>query len=223
MSFILNIDTAVQTASVCLANNKEILGLRLNPTQKDHAAWLHLAIKEILEENGIKPSGLNAVAVSAGPGSYTGLRVAMSAAKGLCYALKIPLITINTLTVMAASAPRQGNFLLCPMIDARRQEVFTAVYDSELNLVNPATNLVLDANSFSALLNTHTICFFGNGSLKFRALTEHPHALFETIETHAGHMVLLSYAKYKKQEWADLAYTEPFYGKDFHSLAKQSL
>src|SRR6266513_858318 len=152
MSLILNIDTAIETASITLAQDGKVFRSATNESEKDHAAWIHPAIHILMRESGWQLQNLNAVAVSIGPGSYTGLRIALSTAKGLCYALQIPLVTVGTLEAMAFSAIQnfetsdpyfppedarrtaQG-YLFCPMIDARRMEVFTAVYDSSLNEV----------------------------------------------------------------------------------------
>jgi len=129
VSLILNIDTAVQSASVCLSENNDLIGLKINPSQKDHASWLHIAIEQLLKENAIDLQKLAAIAVSAGPGSYTGLRVGMASAKGLCYVLNIPLITVDTLKMMANAAVVENTDLLCPMIDASRMDVFAALFD----------------------------------------------------------------------------------------------
>jgi tRNA threonylcarbamoyladenosine biosynthesis protein TsaB len=216
VSYILNIDTAVIAASVCLAHNDQPLNEKLNPSQKDHAAWLHLAIHELMQEAGIALHQLDAIAISAGPGSYTGLRVGMSTAKGLCYALQKPLITINTLQMMASAALADTTGWVCPMIDARRMEVFTAIYDDSLKEVLPPVNMILDEHSFEALLSHHYITFFGNGSPKFQNISHIENARFKNIEAHAKHMTGLAFNKLSHQEFADLAYSEPFYGKDFY-------
>jgi len=223
VNIILNIDTAVQTSSICIAENDRPLGEKINPSPKDSAAWLHVAINELLNEKNLIPAQLDAIAVSEGPGSYTGLRVGMAAAKGLCYALKKPLVTVNTLRIMASAARNQHQGLLCPMIDARRMEVFTAMFDQQLNFISPPVNLVLNENSFHDLLQDNRILFFGNGSSKFQAITKHFNALFGNVEAHASSMAGLSYKKFLLRDFADLAYSQPFYGKDFHSSAKQSL
>ena len=223
MGIILNIDTAVQSASVCLAQNGQVLGLKINPLQKDHAAWLHVAIKDLIQEKNISLQQINAIAISSGPGSYTGLRVGMAAAKGLCYALQIPLITINTLQLMTFAALHEPTELFCPMIDARRMEVFTAVFNIDLEAIVSPVNIILNETSFQELLYRHTIIFFGNGSTKFRQLNHDKNAVFKQVEANAAHMVSLSFQKFIKQDFADLAYTEPFYGKDFHSSVKRSL
>ena len=216
MSYILNIDTAVDTGSVCLSYEGKAIGISSNSVQKEHASWLHGAIRDLLDDKKILPDRLDAIAISMGPGSYTGLRVGMSAAKGLCYALQKPLITINTLKMMAAAALEAPTPLLCPMIDARRMEVFTAIFDHDLNEAVPYANMILDEKSFEEVLTAQAVTFFGNGSTKFSDLAKHPNARFSTYEVHAGHMVQLSYRSFQDGHFADLAYAEPFYGKDFY-------
>jgi tRNA threonylcarbamoyladenosine biosynthesis protein TsaB len=217
VSFILNIDTAVQISSICLAENDISLGVKINPSQKDSAVWLHVAIKELLHENKFALRQLDAIAVSEGPGSYTGLRVGMATAKGLSYALNKPLITVNTLKLMAVSAQKIYKGFLCPMIDARRMEVFTAIFDQDLNYEMPATNLILSETSFEEFLREHTMIFFGNGSVKFQSITNNKNALFSVINSDAISMASLSHEKFMGRDFADLAYSQPFYGKDFHS------
>src|SRR5687767_1657626 len=135
MALILNIDTAMELASICLSDEKEVLSFSENRDQKDHAGWLQPAIKQVMDDAGFSLSELAAIAVTSGPGSYTGLRVGLSSAKGLCFALKLPLITVNTLEAMAQAVPSEAAALRCPMIDARRMEVFTAIYDDAMNEV----------------------------------------------------------------------------------------
>jgi tRNA threonylcarbamoyladenosine biosynthesis protein TsaB len=217
---ILNIDTAVEAASVCLAVDGRSVSMKSNGIQKDQASWIHIAIDDLLKECERTLKDLDAVAISAGPGSYTGLRVGMATAKGLCFALRIPLIAINTLKMMAQAVPLQPETLLCPMIDARRMEVFAAVFDAHYNEVLKSTNMILDEKSFDQLLDSHHIIFFGNGSVKFRPLIAHPNAFFQEISASALHMANLSYSSFLKREFSDLAYSEPFYGKEFHSSVK---
>lgn len=217
MAIILNIDTAVQNASVCLADGENILVTLINPSEKNSAAWLHPAIADALEQGGIGPNQLGAVAVSAGPGSYTGLRVGMAAAKGLCYALSLPLIAVNTLQMMAAAIEAPSTELLCPMIDARRNEVFTALFNASLNEVMPYTNLILTENSFDETLKKFSITFFGNGSKKATAFIKHPAAKFVDVTATAADMIRLSSQKFEAGQFSSLAYSEPFYGKDFYS------
>lgn len=217
MSYILHIDTAVQGASICLAEEGRFVDLLLSEDQKESASWLQVNIQHLMQKNNVSFSDLKAVAVSNGPGSYTGLRVGLASAKGLCYALGIPLIAVNTLTMMAHSSLHFESDLLCPMIDARRMEVFTAVFDKQLNEVQPVHNLILDENSFSDLLEKNTISFFGNGQQKFRQVLRHPNARFFDDSYNAKHLVPLSFQYYNKQQFADLAYAEPCYGKGFYS------
>jgi tRNA threonylcarbamoyladenosine biosynthesis protein TsaB len=215
--FILSIDTAVAGASVCLSHAATVLGLKRHEAQNESAAWIHTAIQELLQEHSLTVSQLAAIAVSAGPGSYTGLRIGMATAKGLCYAAGLPLIAINTLQMMAAAATGQHTGLLCPMIDARRMEVFTAMYTKDLEEVLPAQALILSETSFAEVLNTGPVLFFGNGSDKFRPLVQHPHAIFKTIAADASHIATLANNALLQKKFVNLAYCEPFYGKDFFS------
>ena len=221
MNFILNIDTAVTSASVCLSAEGKNIALKSNPETKDSAAWIHTAIQQLMQDAGITLQQLSAIALSAGPGSYTGLRVGMATAKGLCFALKKPLITINTLQMMAAAAVEGGinTELICPMIDARRMEVFTALYNQQLEEVLPSKAIILEAQTFVELLNEKRITFLGNGSPKFKNSTTHPNADFTSLTVNASHITVLAYMQWVKGNFADLAYAEPFYGKEFYSPA----
>lgn len=218
MSYIINIDTAVEISSVCLSFNEECVALKISPTQKESASWIQPAIKALLSENNISLNEIAAVGLSNGPGSYTGLRVGMATAKGLCYALKIPLITISTLKMMAVSAIHEEADLFCPMIDARRMEVFTAIYDQKLNEITPAHNLIIKENSFAELLQDKRILFFGNGNVKFKQINNQPNAFFLNIKTNAKHLVSESFSNFNTGNFTDVAYSEPFYGKEFYSL-----
>ena len=220
MSLILNIETAVENASVCLAKNGVVVAFKSNSNQKDHASWIHIAILELLTGNGYNISSLDSIAVSSGPGSYTGLRVGLSTAKGLCYALKIPLITINTLEIMAFSAKEQAIDLISPMIDARRMEVFTAVYNKNMEEIVPAHACILDKDLYSELLKKHPVIFFGNGSGKFKPLVQSSNAGFPYIETDASHLAIISRSYYENRDFADLAYSEPLYLKEFYTPVK---
>lgn len=217
MPLILNIDTAVQSSSVCLANGATIIATTINPSERESATWLHVAIHNIMQQNNCTLQQLNAIAVSAGPGSYTGLRVGMAAAKGLCYALSIPLISINTLQMMASSAANETNTLLCPMIDARRMEVFTALFDGSLKEMMPSGPLVLTETSFVEWLDKTTVSFFGNGSEKAASVIKHKNAVFMNVTATAANMAFLSSEKFVRNQFSSLAYSEPFYGKGFHS------
>lgn len=217
MSLILNIDTALDTASVCLSEDGNVLQLSFSENQKDHASWLHTEIAEQLQKNGNKIKDLDAIAVSVGPGSYTGLRVGLSAAKGFCYALHIPLITINSLMIIASAVKADANDIICPLIDARRMEVFTAVFDKELQEKIPPHAMIVDENSFASFLLSGEVLFCGNGAKKLQPLILNCNALFSNTVADASHLAQLSFNCYNKKEFADLAYAEPLYIKEFYS------
>ncbi|MBY0482577.1 MAG: tRNA (adenosine(37)-N6)-threonylcarbamoyltransferase complex dimerization subunit type 1 TsaB [Chitinophagaceae bacterium] len=220
MSLILNIDTATEHASVCLSKNGKSLLLKESSDQKHHGAFLQPAIQQIMQESGVSLADVDAIAVTEGPGSYTGLRVALASAKGLCYALQKPLITINTLQVMAQAALKSApetdfNTIFCPMIDARRMEVFTAIYSSQLETLEAPQAKILDENSFAENLAKNTVVFSGSGSIKFKPMCVHPNSFFSAVQHSAIELCLLSQTAYDNQHFADLAYSEPFYLKPF--------
>ncbi len=225
MALILNIDTATEIASICLSKDGKQLALSQNSEQKDHAAWLHVAIDEMMKLQGFKMKDLNAVAVTDGPGSYTGLRVGMSAAKGFCYALQIPLITESSLKVMAFAASLQlkniNESLLCPMIDARRMEVFTSLFKHDLTEIMPATAMILDENSFSSPLQSNKIYFFGSGRAKWEKLTDTENAFFVDVNYNSGDLAVLAHQKFETSQFTDIIYSQPAYIKDFHSYTKK--
>jgi tRNA threonylcarbamoyladenosine biosynthesis protein TsaB len=221
MSLILNIDTAVETASLCLSRNAEIIALEINTTPYEHAAWIQPAIRAIMEKSKLALPELDAIAVSIGPGSYTGLRIGLSAAKGLCFALNIPLITVSTLKMMAAAVKNKAVDLICPMIDARRMEVFTALYNKSLDEKEGPQNLVLDENSFSTILASFSILFTGNGCKKFQQISRHTNAIFDDTGINASALVELSFKKHEENDFADLAYTEPAYIKEFYAVPRK--
>lgn len=217
MSLILNIDTALETASVCIAKDGKAVQSAGNDNQKDHAAWLHTAVSDIIKKSGYRISQLEAVAVSIGPGSYTGLRVGLAAAKGLCYALHIPLLAINTLEMIALSVKEEAADLICPLVDARRMEVYVAVYDVELREKYSPVAMVIEANSFASFLATHKILFCGSGHRKVQAMISSPNALYSNTISNAEHLAQLSQHYFQLKEFADLAYTEPLYIKEFNA------
>lgn len=223
MSLILNIDTSGQRAHISLAQDGKVLHYLDNESQKDHASFLQPAVLQLSKSAGIQLADVDAIAVTAGPGSYTGLRVAMASAKGLCYALKKPLIALNTLEVLTVSATLLFSFendpvLFCPMIDARRMEVFTAIYDKELNPYLSPRPFILNELSFEQELSAHKILFFGRGSAKWRGICNHPKAVFEEVDVLPEGLASLSYSMASKKRFADLAYSEPFYLKEFQTL-----
>jgi tRNA threonylcarbamoyladenosine biosynthesis protein TsaB len=223
MSVIINIDTATEAAHVSIAKDGVVLQQAFNANQLDHAAFLQVAVKVILNEAAVSFAEVDAIAVTIGPGSYTGLRVGLASAKGFCYALKKPLIIIGTLEVLAKSAlisPEKvllaPQTLLCPMIDARRMEVFTAVFDQTIKTVLHAQALILEENSFKELIERQSIAFLGNGSQKWKTICHYSTALFLDIPINPFAMSELSQEKFTVNDFADLAYTEPMYIKEFY-------
>lgn len=219
MSYILNIDTATETAHVSLAQNGVVLHQLVNQTQKDHAGFVQPAAEQLIKEANISFTDVAAIAVTAGPGSYTGLRVGMASAKGLSFALNKPFIALNTLAVMAKAAILQqqdATWHYCPMIDARRMEVFTAMYKHSLEEVIPPCAVILAKNSFEQELQTKKIVFFGSGAAKWQALMQHhSNILFTQITALPQAMASLSFNNYINKQFFDVAYTEPFYIKEF--------
>jgi tRNA threonylcarbamoyladenosine biosynthesis protein TsaB len=229
MPFILNIDTATESASIALSDGAEVSGSMENRDQKDHAAWIHQAIGQLLKDHNVTVQQLAALAVTAGPGSYTGLRVGMATAKGICYALRIPLITVSTLKVMAvagietikAEGKDASAYLFCPMIDARRMEVFTAVYNAGLDEVVKQQAMVLNENSFIEQLEQAPVVFFGSGNAKFRTITNHSNAIFIEVHHDARHLARLSHERFTAGEFDNPAYAEPAYLKEFYTHTKK--
>ncbi len=228
MAMLLCIDTSTTHASAALAGNEDVLCIKVNQQQKDHASFLQPAIKEIMHETGFSLADVEAIAVTSGPGSYTGLRVGFSSAKGLCYALQIPLITISTTEVMSAAAlsvigqqpGENGAFFLCPMIDARRMEVFTAVYSSQLKEIAANSAMILETGSFTDLLQHAPVYFFGNGADKWKSICRHPNARFIEVIWNAKDMIQQANTRFNNGSFTSLAYSVPDYGKDFHTNAK---
>lgn len=225
MALILNIDTATEKATISIARDGNNIAFMNNDHQKDHASWLHTTIKDLLKENELKLSDLQAIAVTAGPGSYTGLRVGMAAAKGLCYALRVPLITEITLCVMAHAARTWydtnnidlHNVLYCPMLDARRMEVFTAAYSPDLNEVLSPRAMILEQDSFQEQINMHQVLFFGSGSIKWKDISINTNAGFADIQHSSADLAALSEIKFQSQHFSDPAYSEPVYLKEFYT------
>ncbi len=223
MSLILNIETALEVASVCLASDGKALRMSTNDNPKEHSSWLHGSIVELMQHTGYSLSALDAVAVSIGPGSYTGLRVGLASAKGFCYALKKPLITVGTLEMMAFAVRDEATDLIGPMIDARRMEVFTAIYDKSLReKISPGT-MILEADSFKTILSTNELLFCGSGIKKLKELISGGNARFSDRVGDASHLAALAQARFNKKNFADLAYSEPLYIKEFYSPAQKSL
>ena len=219
MSFLLCIDTALETASIALSEDGEVIALKSNQAQADHAAWIHVAINEMLAGAGRSSGQLDGVALASGPGSYTGLRVGMATAKGLCYALSVPLVTENILflTAMAALRESEEASLICPMIDARRMEVFTALYDNQLRVVEPPAAKVLEPGSFGEELQAGVVIFCGNGAEKWSKVCADGNARFAQLRHKIEDLASVCDKKFLKNEFANLAYSEPDYFKNFYS------
>ncbi len=224
MSYILNIETATHICSVALSKDGNTIDLIESHEDKTHAELLSVFIEQILQQNKIKTTDLSAIAVSEGPGSYTGLRIGVSVAKGLCYGLKIPLIAIPTLKAMANGAINnvKKDALLCPMIDARRMEVYTTIYNTDLNIISNIEAKIIDQNTFNDLLLKNKIVFFGTGSDKCKTEIQNNNALFlKEFYISAQHMSNLSYNLFLKQDFKNTAYFEPFYLKEFQAIKSQ--
>jgi tRNA threonylcarbamoyladenosine biosynthesis protein TsaB len=223
LSLILNIETATGVCSVALAKDGQLLSFKESATKNNHASVLTLFMDEVIKTAGITLSDLDAIAVSEGPGSYTGLRIGVAAAKGLCFALDRPLIAVNTLQAMSLGmicsvSPEQKSYALyCPMIDARRMEVYCAVFDDMGNEIRETRAEIIEENSFREFLSENKVVFAGDGALKCRNLIEkHSNAVFLVdFHTSAKFMITLSEKKYLQRKFEDLAYFEPYYLKDF--------
>lgn len=231
MALLLNIDTATENASICLSDNGKTIAFEESREQKNHASFLQPAIQRILNEQSININQLDAVAVTHGPGSYTGLRVGLSSAKGICYAINKPLITLNTLEVMVEAMekivttiiPVNNNLpvLYCPMIDARRMEVFTAVYTKEKEVLVEPCSMILDNESFSSQLSENLMVFSGSGHMKLKPILNTNNALFLNTVYSAGDMPVMAEKHFAAKTFANLAYSEPFYGKEFYNPISQ--
>ena len=226
MSLILNIETASEKAHVSFARDGLLLASLHSESQKEHAAFLQTAIQQLCKTTSIHLSKIDAVAVTAGPGSYTGLRVGMASAKGLCYALKKPLITLSTLEILTLSAIElfphiADTVLFCPMMDARRMEIFTAVYQKDLTVYLAPCAMILDEYSFEKELLKNKILFFGSGSGKWKAICNNTNAIFDQVEILPQSMCRHSNLYFLQNNFAGTAYSEPFYLKEFQSVTKK--
>lgn len=217
MAVILNLETATTNCSVSLAQEGKLLALREeNYEGYSHSEKLHVFIDEVMQEAGIRMSDLNAVAVSKGPGSYTGLRIGVAAAKGICFALNIPLIATPTLDSLARQFTVEGTGFLIPMLDARRMEVYAKVLNNSYEMVRATTAEIIDANSFIEFAEKSPVYLLGNGAKKCMTVLEHPNFHFhENLVPSAKEMASMSYKSYIQEEFQDLAYFEPYYLKEF--------
>ncbi len=220
MPAILNIETSTNVCSVALTKDGAVEFHKEAFDGPSHAKNLGVFVEEALafaRSKNIKP---DAVAVSCGPGSYTGLRIGVSEAKGLCFGLDVPLIGLNTLQILTCSVIFGGNFaedaLFCPMIDARRMEVYSAIYDLGLGEVKPVSADIIDENSYKEFLDKQPVYFFGDGAAKCEGIIKHPNARFiQSVLPVAYDMTALAEVAFRKGDFKDVAYFEPFYLKEF--------
>lgn len=218
LGILLNIETASKNCSVGVSNNGHTIALKeINDGGFTHAENLHNFIDDVLEKAQLTITDIDAVAVSKGPGSYTGLRIGVSAAKGICFAANKPLISVDTLKILASQLTiSQG--LIAPLIDARRMEVYSAVYNSQLELVRAIEAEILTETSFKKLLDTNKIYFLGDGALKCQTLLKHQNANYILDKfPSANEIGKLAEEKFLNKEFENVAYFEPFYLKDFIS------
>jgi len=221
MTIIISIETATEVCSVALHNGSELLGLCEVDQERSHSKALAGMIKQIVSESGLSLRDLGAVAISQGPGSYTGLRIGTASAKGLCFALDIPLIAVSTLKGMAqgVTSLQKHSTWLCPMIDARRMEVYCWLSDSDLIEIQAEQAKVISVNSFEKELNEHPILFFGSGMAKSQDLLgKNSNAVFvEGVKPSARFIGELAGHKFLTSDFVDLAYFKPRYLKEFHT------
>jgi tRNA threonylcarbamoyladenosine biosynthesis protein TsaB len=225
--YILSLETSTKVCAVALHQAGTLIAETRLAIEQAHSSKLTVLIEQLLENASIQSQDLRAVAVSAGPGSYTGLRIGVSVGKGLCFALQIPLLSINTLEAMAWQV-RQGvlptqneKTFFCPMLDARRMEVYCAVFDGAGKYILPTEAKIIDNEAFSDILPTQQIVFFGEGAAKCKPFLTHSNALFlKDILPTADSVGKLAYPKFQQQIFEHLAYFEPFYLKDFVNNTK---
>ena len=222
MALLLCLETTTTNCSVALAKDGDILALKEDMgLNYSHAERLHIYISEVLEQAHVAKTDIDAVAVSKGPGSYTGLRIGVSAAKGLCFALSIPLIATNTLEALAMQAKDEYAFIV-PVLDARRMEVYSAIFNNSFEEIRGIEAQVVEENSFLSYLEEGSVLFIGNGAAKLKDLIKHPNAHFETEALPSSReMATLAEAKNKVSDTEDVAYFEPFYLKDFYVTPKK--
>lgn len=227
MASILNIETATPLCSVALAIDGKVIAVRETLEEKSHAARLTVFIEELLKEKNFNIADLDAIAIGKGPGSYTGLRIGVSTAKGLCYGANLPLIAVNTLNVLfkqviihlssgIQEALTSPDTLFCPMIDARRMEVFTCLFNNQGDEVEPVAARLIDQYTYQQHLAEHTIVFFGSGMEKCREILSQPKAVFISgVHPHSSSLALLAEERYNQNLFENIAYFEPYYLKDF--------
>lgn len=221
MAILLHIDTATENASVGISKDGLLLAVENNNQATNHAAFVQPAIKSICKQTDIPLQVIDAVAVSNGPGSYTGLRVGLASAKGLCYALNKPLITLSTLAIMATAVKdtiqTEKACFICPLIDARRTDVFTALYNQDLAIIIQPQHMVLQQDSFASQLEQLPVFGIGSGAAKLQNILNNPNFIIKNISWYAAHMVALAEQAFANQQFANTAYAVPFYLKEVYT------
>ncbi len=223
MARILSIETSTSVCSVAYSIDGKIVASKELFEANSHAANLTVLIEELFNENNITASrDLDAVAVSSGPGSYTGLRIGVSTAKGICYASNLPLIAIDSMHILTLPVIQNEwkdselPYLFCPLMDARRMEVYTALFDENMTLQEDISAKIVDENTFKTLLDNNKIVFFGNGAPKCKSIIQHDNAIFiDDIHPLAKNLAPMAEKYFQDQQFVDVAYFEPFYLKDF--------
>jgi tRNA threonylcarbamoyladenosine biosynthesis protein TsaB len=224
MALILHIETATPVCSTAISRNGELLDIRETNDPRSHASRLTPFIEDLMTSNNISYTSLDAVSISMGPGSYTGLRIGVSTAKGIAFGVEIPVIGVSTLQALANKFVKENQNLLskisnpvfCPMLDARRMEVYSAFYSLKLELKREVMADIIDTNSYLEYLDAGPVFFFGDGSQKCKEIIKHPNARFiPDIEPSSKHMISLAETAWAEKEFLDTAYFEPFYLKDF--------
>lgn len=225
MAHILLIETSTSVLSVALARDGAVVSERVCTEPRKQASLTAPLVKEVLEEAGLTARDCDAVCVSSGPGSYTGLRVGVSTAKGLAFGANIPLLAMGTLDILVAGTePSEGTRYIVPMIDARRMEVYTAVYSADARRLTEVESKIVDSDAFSQYLEEGEVLFTGDGALKCREVIGHPNARFEEAFPLARHMAKWAQKAFEEGKFENLAYFEPFYLKDFiATVSKKNL
>lgn len=223
MTMILNLETATTNCSVSIARNGEIISLREdNSPNYSHSEQLHIFIEEALQGASLAFKDISALAVSKGPGSYTGLRIGVSAAKGLCFSLDLPLISVSTLESLAMQGRAKNYDFIIPVLDARRMEVYSAIFDAQGNRLRETKAEIINKDSFLEYAQKGSVLLIGDGAEKCRELLDHPNFSFLTALPTATEMGELSYKKFKANDFENVAYFEPYYLKDFMLPTKKS-
>lgn len=225
MSLILSIDTSTDIGSVALHENGNLLALEIMRVEKSHAEFIHTVIEKVIKQSNKSLKTVQAIAISSGPGSYTGMRIGLSVAKGLCFSLDIPLIAIPTLKILATSMKAKfptATFLI-PMIDARRMEVFCSIFDSSFQFIKEDHAHILTVDSFNEYINDSKAVFAGNGMPKFKSLFHNIEATFlPELFPSAEFMGKWALEAWNKKAFEDVAYFEPFYLKEFYTSPKKT-